>query len=147
MEKNNETLSILRHSTSHIMAQAVQSLFPNAKLAIGPSTADGFYYDFDLTDGHAFTQEDLDKIEEKMKEIVKQNLTFEKYQVEDVEAKIAEFKADYERYNSKMQEFRSQFNSWKTSEQERISQLKIILPTNLLGIFEEIRKQGDPSSK
>lgn len=77
MEKNNETLSILRHSTSHIMAQAVQSLFPSAKLAIGPATADGFYYDFDLTDGHAFTQEDLAKIEEKMKEIIKQNLTFE----------------------------------------------------------------------
>ena len=50
MEKNNETLSILRHSTSHIMAQAVQSLFPSAKLAIGPATADGFYYDFDLTE-------------------------------------------------------------------------------------------------
>ena len=73
MEKNNETLSILRHSTSHIMAQAVQSLFPSAKLAIGPATADGFYYDFDLTDGHAFTEEDLTKIEEKMKEIIKQN--------------------------------------------------------------------------
>ena len=41
----------------------------------------------------------------------------------------------------------SQFNNWRTSEQERISQLKITLPTNLLGIFEEIRKQGDPSSK
>lgn len=61
--------------------------------------------------------------------------------------RVAEFKADYERYNSKMQEFRSQFNNWRTSEQERISQLKITLPTNLLGIFEEIRKQGDPSSK
>ena len=75
MEKNNETLSILRHSTSHIMAQAVQSLFPSAKLAIGPATADGFYYDFDLTDGHAFTQEDLAKIEEKMKEIIAEQLS------------------------------------------------------------------------
>ena len=51
MEKNNETLSILRHSTSHIMAQAVQKLFPSAKLAIGPAIENGFYYDFDLTDG------------------------------------------------------------------------------------------------
>ena len=99
MEKNNETLSILRHSTSHIMAQAVQSLFPSAKLAIGPSTADGFYYDFDLTDGHAFTQEDLDKIEEKMKEIVKQNLTFERYEIPDVQAQIDEFKAQGEKLN------------------------------------------------
>lgn len=92
MEKNNETLSILRHSTSHIMAQAVQSLFPNAKLAIGPATSDGFYYDFDLTDGHAFTQDDLAKIEEKMKEIIKQNLTFEKYVIPDVDKQIEEFK-------------------------------------------------------
>lgn len=102
MEKNKETLHILRHSTSHIMAQAVQSLFPSAKLAIGPSTDTGFYYDFDLTDGHAFTQEDLVKIEEKMKEILKQNLTFEKYNVEDVDAKIAEFNAQGEIYKAEL---------------------------------------------
>ena len=84
MEKNNETLRVLRHSCSHIMAQAVQKLFPQAKLAIGPATDEGFYYDFDLTDGYAFTQEDLEKIENEMKEIIKQNLTFEKYLVEDL---------------------------------------------------------------
>ena len=55
MEKNEQTLGILRHSTSHIMAQAVQNLFPQAKLAIGPSTDTGFYYDFDLVDGYTFT--------------------------------------------------------------------------------------------
>lgn len=104
MEKNNETLHILRHSTSHIMAQAVQNLFPNAKLAIGPSTDTGFYYDFDLTDGHAFTEEDLVKIEEKMKEIVKRNLTFEKYDVEDVDAKISEFKSQGEIYKAELLE-------------------------------------------
>lgn len=104
MEKNNETLSILRHSTSHIMAQAVQSLFPSAKLAIGPATADGFYYDFDLTDGHAFTHEDLAKIEEKMKEIIKQNLTFEKYVILDVEKQIEEFKKEGEIYKAELLE-------------------------------------------
>lgn len=104
MEKNNETLSILRHSTSHIMAQAVQSLFPSAKLAIGPATADGFYYDFDLTDGHAFTHEDLAKIEEKMKEIIKQNLTFEKYEIPDVEKQIEEFKKEGEIYKAELLE-------------------------------------------
>ena len=104
MEKNNETLSILRHSTSHIMAQAVQSLFPSAKLAIGPATADGFYYDFDLTDGHAFTQEDLAKIEEKMKEIIKQNLTFEKYVIPDVDKQIEEFKKEGEIYKAELLE-------------------------------------------
>lgn len=104
MEKNSENLSVLRHSTSHIMAQAVQSLFPSAKLAIGPSTENGFYYDFDLTDGHAFTEDDLVKIENKMKEIVKESLIFEKYVIEDVDAKIAEFKAQGEIYKAELLE-------------------------------------------
>ncbi len=104
MEKNNETLSILRHSASHIMAQAVQKLFPQAKLAIGPSTADGFYYDFDLTDGYSFTHDDLKKIEEEMKNILKQNLTFERVNVENVDAQIAEFKAEGEIYKAELLE-------------------------------------------
>ncbi len=104
MEKNAENLHILRHSCSHIMAQAVQSLFPQAKLAIGPAVDNGFYYDFDLTDGYSFTHEDLEKIENKMREILKQNLTFEKYEIEDVDAKIAEFKADGEIYKAELLE-------------------------------------------
>ena len=104
MEKNQETLSILRHSTSHILAQAVQKLFPEAKLAIGPATDDGFYYDFDMTEGHTFTQEDFEHIEAEMKNIVKQNLTFEKVEVEDVDAKIAEFKAEGEIYKAELLE-------------------------------------------
>ena len=104
MEKNNETLSILRHSASHIMAQAVQKLFPQAKLAIGPSTADGFYYDFDLTDGYSFTHDDLEKIEKEKKNILKQNLTFERVNVEDVDAQIAEFKAEGEIYKAELLE-------------------------------------------
>ena len=104
MEKNAENLHILRHSCSHIMAQAVQSLFPQAKLAIGPAVDNGFYYDFDLTDGYSFTHEDLEKIENKMKEILKQNLTFEKYEIEDVDAKIAEFKSEGEIYKAELLE-------------------------------------------
>lgn len=104
MEKNESTLSVIRHSTSHIMAQAVQKLFPNAKLAIGPAVENGFYYDFDLTDGHAFTQEDLVKIEEEMKNIVKQNLSFEKYVIPDVDKQIAEFKAEGEIYKAELLE-------------------------------------------
>ena len=104
MEKNNETLHVLRHSCSHIMAQAVQKLFPQAKLAIGPATDSGFYYDFDLTDGHAFTHEDLAKIEEEMKNIIKQNLTFEKYEIPDVDKQIAEFKAEGEIYKAELLE-------------------------------------------
>ena len=101
--KDKETLSILRHSTSHIMAQAVIALFPQAKLAIGPAIENGFYYDFDL-DGHAFTQDDLAKIEEKMKEIVKQNLTFEKYIIPDADAQINEFKSQGEIYKAELLE-------------------------------------------
>ena len=104
MEKNESTLSVLRHSTSHIMAQAVQKLFPSAKLAIGPAVENGFYYDFDLTDGHAFTEDDLTKIEEEMKNIVKQNLTFEKYVITDVDAQIEEFKKEGEIYKAELLE-------------------------------------------
>ena len=101
--KDPETLHILRHSTSHIMAQAVIDLFPQAKLAIGPAIENGFYYDFDL-EGHTFTEEDLKKIEDKMHEIVKQNLTFEKYLIPDVDAQINEFKSQGEIYKAELLE-------------------------------------------
>ena len=103
MEKNNENLSILRHSTSHIMAQAVKNLFPEAKLAIGPSIENGFYYDFDL-EGHTFVDEDLQKIEDEMKKIVKQNLYFEKYEIENVEKQIQKFKDEGEIYKAELLE-------------------------------------------
>ncbi len=102
MEKNESTLGILRHSTSHIMAQAVQNLFPQAKLAIGPSTDTGFYYDFDMTDGHTFTEEDLVKIEHEMKRIVKEDLIFEKVAIKDVQEQIDEFKAEGEIYKAEL---------------------------------------------
>ncbi|KPK42013.1 MAG: threonyl-tRNA synthetase [Omnitrophica WOR_2 bacterium SM23_29] len=69
-------LEALRHSTSHIMAQAVKRLYPNVKLAIGPSIEDGFYYDFDTPE--PFTEEDLSKIEAEMLKIIKENYKFEK---------------------------------------------------------------------
>lgn len=65
---------ILRHSSAHIMAQAVKELFPEVKVTIGPSIEDGFYYDFDTS--RPFTPEDLEKIETRMKEIVKSRLPF-----------------------------------------------------------------------
>lgn len=104
MEKNAETLHTLRHSCSHVMAQAVQKLFPQAKLAIGPAVENGFYYDFDMTDGYAFTEDDLAKIEEEMKNIIKQNLSFEKYVIPDVDKQIAEFKAEGEIYKAELLE-------------------------------------------
>ncbi len=68
----NEGLEILRHSTSHLMAQAVKRLYPNVQVTIGPAIKDGFYYDFD-TD-KPFTDEDLHKIEAEMKKIIKENI-------------------------------------------------------------------------
>ena len=69
-----EALDILRHSTSHIMAEAVRSLFPGVKVTIGPSIENGFYYDFDYD--KSFTPEDLPKIEKRMKEIIKKREPF-----------------------------------------------------------------------
>lgn len=101
--KDPEALHVMRHSTSHIMAQAVIRLFPQAKLAIGPAIENGFYYDFDL-EGHAFTEDDLRKIEDEMKKIIKEKHTFEKYVIPDVDAQIAEFKAQGEIYKAELLE-------------------------------------------
>ena len=65
---------ILRHSTAHVMAQAVQQLWPDAKLGIGPPVEDGFYYDFDVET--PFVPEDLDKIETAMRKIIKEGQRF-----------------------------------------------------------------------
>jgi len=71
---SEKALDILRHSTSHIMAQAVQEVFKGAKVAIGPAIENGFYYDFDYT--RPFTIEDLEAIENKMQEIIDRNYPF-----------------------------------------------------------------------
>ena len=94
----------MRHSASHVMAQAVQNLFPQAKLAIGPAIDTGFYYDFDMTDGYTFGQDDLAKIEDEMRRILKENLTFECYRIPDVNAQIAEFKQQGEIYKAELLE-------------------------------------------
>ncbi|NBN89415.1 MAG: threonine--tRNA ligase [Actinobacteria bacterium] len=72
---------VLRHSTAHVLAQAVTQLFPGAKFSIGPAIEDGFYYDFDLPDGRTFSESDLAAITEKMKEIVKADQPFVRSEV------------------------------------------------------------------
>ena len=99
----NEELQTLRHSTSHIMAQAVQNLFPKAKLAIGPAIENGFYYDFDI-EGTTLNEENLKDIEKEMRRLVEQNLTFEKYVIPDVQKQIDEFKAQGEIYKAELLE-------------------------------------------
>ena len=98
-----EKLHTLRHSCSHIMAQAVQKLYPQAKLAIGPAIENGFYYDFDI-EGVTLSDENLKEIEKTMKKLIAGNLTFEKYVIPDVEAQIAEFKAQGEIYKAELLE-------------------------------------------
>ncbi len=78
-------VEVLRHSTSHVMAQAVQSLFPRARITIGPAIKDGFYYDFDCQE--SFSPEDFQRIESKMHEIVQQDLPIVRREVPREEAK------------------------------------------------------------
>ena len=81
---DTEAAWIYRHSLSHVLAQAVLRLFPEAQLAIGPAIEDGFYYDFDVEE--PFTPEDLSKIEREMKRVIKQNHKFERIDVSRAEA-------------------------------------------------------------
>ena len=82
MEMNER--QTLRHSASHILAQAVKRLYPETKLAIGPAIDDGFYYDFDTE--HTFTPEDLEALEKEMKKIAKENLKIERFELPRAEA-------------------------------------------------------------
>ena len=84
VKETEDELPVLRHTASHILAQAVLRLYPGTKLAIGPAIDDGFYYDFDKEGG--FTPEDLEKIEAEMKKIIKENLKIETYTLPRAEA-------------------------------------------------------------
>ena len=72
-----------RHTVSHVLAQAVKRLYPEAKLAIGPAIEEGFYYDFDMA---PLTREDLDAIEKEMKKVIKENPPIERYELPREEA-------------------------------------------------------------
>ncbi len=78
-----EGLRVIRHTTSHVLAQAVKRLFPNAKIAIGPAIDDGFYYDFEAD---AFSREDLDNLEAEMKKIIKEGHEITRYTLPREEA-------------------------------------------------------------
>ena len=97
--KDPEALALIRHSTSHLMAQAVKQLYPTAEVTIGPAIENGFYYDFKFE--RAFTPEDLEKIEARMKELVKQNIAIERYTLPRDEA-IDYFKSIGEHYKAEI---------------------------------------------
>ena len=83
-DDKQERLYRIRHSTAHLMAHAVQELWPGVKLAFGPPLQDGFYYDFDLE--HKFTADDLEKIEAEMTKVIKENQAFRRKEVSRDEA-------------------------------------------------------------
>lgn len=90
-----EGLHAIRHTCAHVMAQAIQHLFPDVKFAIGPAIANGFYYDLDSE--HTFTPEDLQAIEKEMAKIVKQNIPLQRAEIPRSEA-LAMFAAKDEKY-------------------------------------------------
>jgi threonyl-tRNA synthetase len=79
---STEGREVLRHSTAHLLAQAVFDLFPGARYAIGPAISDGFYYDFELPDGRHFTDEDLGRIEARMRELVAEDQPFVREEID-----------------------------------------------------------------
>lgn len=81
--KDEKGLSVIRHTTSHVLAQAVKRVFPQSKLAIGPSIAEGFYYDFEH---EPFSRDDLDKLEAEMKKIIKEGEAIERFELPREEA-------------------------------------------------------------
>ena len=85
MEKN-ENLQIIRHSCAHVMAEAVQKLFPGTKIAIGPAIDNGFYYDFDFPKEHKITEEDFPAIEKEMRRIISSNAVFTRKEISKQEA-------------------------------------------------------------
>ena len=90
---SEDGLKVLRHSTAHVMAQAVQQIYPEAKLGIGPPITDGFYYDFDPQD--PFTPESLEKIESAMRKIIKEGQRFKRRVTNEADALIELVKEPY----------------------------------------------------
>ena len=92
-QKDSDALEHLRHSTAHVLAQAVLELWPGATFAGGPPIDDGFYYDFELPDKSGFTDEDLERIDAKMREIISEDQSFERFELPLAEAR--ELMADH----------------------------------------------------
>lgn len=92
---SEDGLEVLRHSTAHLMAEAVRNLFPGTKFGIGPAIAKGYYYDFDSE--HVFTPDDLEKIEKEMNRLIKEKYEFKRQEVSREEA-LAHFKELGENY-------------------------------------------------
>ena len=93
----------LRHSTAHILAEAVQNTFKDAKIAIGPVIEDGFYYDFEIPN-HKLTPEDLLKIEKEMERLINEEQKFVRVNIQDADKKLKEFKSQGEKFKAELLE-------------------------------------------
>lgn len=96
-ERDPEALEVIRHDAAHVLAEAVKELYPGTKISIGPPIADGFYYDFDFPDGVKVGEEDLERIEQKMREHIKADEKFERTDISAAEA-LERFKGENEDY-------------------------------------------------
>ncbi|CAA9326722.1 MAG: Threonyl-tRNA synthetase [uncultured Nocardioidaceae bacterium] len=128
--------AILRHSTAHVLAQAVQDLFPAARLGIGPPVENGFYYDFDVPE--PFKPEDLEKLETRMRKIIKENQRFSRRVVGDDEAR-AEL-AD-EPYKLELIGLKG------GSGQEAAEGASVEVGGGELTIYDNLRRGGEPAWK
>ena len=102
-KKDPEAIEVLRHSCAHILAQAVQNLFPGTKVATGPVIENGFYYDLDVPN-HQLSPEDFEKIEAEMTRIAKTGQLLERRFIQDIDGKLAEFKKSGEPYKAEILE-------------------------------------------
>ncbi|MDX1920780.1 MAG: threonine--tRNA ligase [Candidatus Caenarcaniphilales bacterium] len=100
-KKDPESLEFLRHSTAHVLAAAVQKVYPQAKIAIGPTIQDGFYYDF-LIPGVTLSTESLATIEKEMQNLVDTALEFKRLSVSDAEMQINEFRNQGEKFKAEL---------------------------------------------
>src|SRR5215831_104340 len=87
-DRDPRGLYTIRHSTAHVLAQAVLDLFPGATFGIGPPVQDGFYYDFQLPDGGTFSIEDLDRIDARMREIIAERQPFIRDEIPSDQARV-----------------------------------------------------------
>ncbi len=130
---------ILRHSTAHVMAQAVQELFPEARLGIGPPVENGFYYDFDVET--PFVPDDLEKIESRMRKIVKEGQKFSRRPVSDADA-IAELKD--EPYKIELIGLKGGVGGPDAGDGSEIAEgASVEVGSGELTIYDNIRRNGD----
>lgn len=100
-QKDPDSLEVLRHTTAHVLAQAIQNLYPQAKIAIGPTVENGFYYDFDIAD-HKLSPEDFEKIEAEMLRLAAQGQKMERRKASDVDKLIGELKTNGEKFKAEI---------------------------------------------